>query len=240
MISVKNLEKYFGENHTLKNINFKVNDGETIVIIGPSGSGKSTFLRCLNLLETPTSGQIWFDDIEITDNKNDINQIRQKMNMVFQQFNLYNNLTVLKNITLAPIKLKKISKDQAEKDAMTLLEQIGLADKANAYPSQLSGGQRQRVAIVRSMAMNPKVILFDEPTSALDPEMISEVLKAMEKLSQLGLTMICVTHEMEFARKVANRVIFMDDGQIVEEDKPDEIFSNPKNERLKSFLSKIL
>ena len=240
MISVKNLEKYFGENHTLKNINFKVNDGETIVILGPSGSGKSTFLRCLNLLETPTSGQIWFDDIEITDNKNDINQIRQKMNMVFQQFNLYNNLTVLKNITLAPIKLKKISKDQAEKDAMTLLEQIGLADKANAYPSQLSGGQRQRVAIIRSMAMNPKVILFDEPTSALDPEMISEVLKAMEKLSQLGLTMICVTHEMEFARKVANRVIFMDDGQIVEEDKPDEIFSNPKNERLKSFLSKIL
>ena len=240
MISVKNLEKYFGENHTLKNINFKVNDGETIVIIGPSGSGKSTFLRCLNLLETPTSGQIWFDDIEITDNKNDINQIRQKMNMVFQQFNLYNNLTVLKNITLAPIKLKKISKDQAEKDAMTLLDQIGLADKANAYPSQLSGGQRQRVAIIRSMAMNPKVILFDEPTSALDPEMISEVLKAMEKLSQLGLTMICVTHEMEFARKVANRVIFMDDGQIVEEDKPDEIFSNPKNERLKSFLSKIL
>lgn len=240
MISVKNLEKYFGEDHVLKNINFKVNDGETIVIIGPSGSGKSTFLRCLNLLETPSSGQIWFDDVEITDPTNDINKIRQKMNMVFQQFNLYNNLTVLKNITLAPIKLKKVEKKQAEEEAMALLEQIDLSDKASAYPSQLSGGQRQRVAIVRSLAMKPKVILFDEPTSALDPGMISEVLKAMEKLSQLGLTMICVTHEMQFAKKVANRVVFMEDGQIVEENQPDEIFSNPQSEKLKSFLSKIL
>ena len=240
MISVKNLGKYFGTHHVLKNINCKVNDGETIVIIGPSGSGKSTFLRCLNLLETPSSGQIWFDDVEITDPTNDINKIRQKMNMVFQQFNLYNNLTVLKNITLAPIKLKKVEKKQAEKEAMALLEQIDLSDKANAYPSQLSGGQRQRVAIVRSLAMKPKVILFDEPTSALDPGMISEVLKAMEKLSQLGLTMICVTHEMQFAKKVANRVVFMDDGQIVEENQPNEIFSNPKSERLKSFLSNVL
>lgn len=240
MISVKNLEKHFGEDHVLKNINCKVNDGETIVIIGPSGSGKSTFLRCLNLLETPSSGQIWFDDVEITDPTNDINKIRQKMNMVFQQFNLYNNLTVLKNITLAPIKLKKVEKKQAEEEAMALLEQIDLSDKASAYPSQLSGGQRQRVAIVRSLAMKPKVILFDEPTSALDPGMISEVLKAMEKLSQLGLTMICVTHEMQFAKKVANRVVFMEDGQIVEENQPSEIFSNPQSERLKSFLSKIL
>ena len=240
MISVKNLEKYFGESHVLKNIDCKINDGETIVIIGPSGSGKSTFLRCLNLLEIPTSGQIWFDDVEITDPKNDINKIRQKMNMVFQQFNLYNNLTVLKNITLAPIKLKKVEKEQAKKEALALLEQIGLADKAGAYPSQLSGGQRQRVAIARSMAMKPKVILFDEPTSALDPEMTGEVLKAMEKLSHLGLTVVCVTHEMEFARKVANRVMFMDDGQIVEENQPNEIFSNPKSERLKSFLSNVL
>ena len=240
MISVKNLEKYFDKHHVLKNINCKVSDGETIVIIGPSGSGKSTFLRCLNLLETPSSGKIWFDDVEITDPSNDINKIRQKMNMVFQQFNLYNNLTVLKNITLAPIKLKKVEKKQAEKEAMALLEQIDLSDKASAYPSQLSGGQRQRVAIVRSLAMKPKVVLFDEPTSALDPEMTAEVLKAMEKLSQLGLTMICVTHEMEFAKKVANRVIFMEDGQIVEENTPNEIFSNPQSERLKSFLSKIL
>ena len=240
MISVKNLEKYFGETHVLKNINCKVSDGETIVIIGPSGSGKSTFLRCLNLLETPSSGQIWFDDVEITNPTNDINKIRQKMNMVFQQFNLYNNLTVLKNITLAPIKLKKVEKKQAEEEAMALLEQIDLSDKASAYPSQLSGGQRQRVAIVRSLAMKPKVILFDEPTSALDPGMISEVLKAMEKLSQLGLTMICVTHEMQFAKKVANRVVFMENGQIVEENQPSEIFSNPQSEKLKSFLSKIL
>lgn len=240
MISVKNLEKYFGETHVLKNINCKVGDGETIVIIGPSGSGKSTFLRCLNLLETPSSGKIWFDDVEITDPSNDISKVRQKMNMVFQQFNLYNNLTVLKNITLAPIKLKKVEKKQAEKEAMALLEQIDLSDKASAYPSQLSGGQRQRVAIVRSLAMKPKVVLFDEPTSALDPEMTAEVLKAMEKLSQLGLTTICVTHEMEFAKKVANRVIFMEDGQIVEENQPNEIFSNPQSERLKSFLSKIL
>lgn len=240
MISVKNLEKYFGKHHVLKNINYEIKNGEKIVIIGPSGSGKSTFLRCLNLLEVPTSGQIWFDGVEITDPKNDVNKIRQKMNMVFQHFNLYANHTVLSNITLAPIKLKNISKEQAEEEAMNLLKRVGLQDKANAYPSQLSGGQKQRIAIVRSLAMNPEVILFDEPTSALDPEMVGEVLGVMEELSEMGLTMICVTHEMGFANKIADKVIFMDDGCIVEENKPNEIFSNPKSERLKSFLSKIL
>lgn len=240
MISVKNLEKYFGKHHVLKNINYEIKNGEKIVIIGPSGSGKSTFLRCLNLLEVPTSGQIWFDGVEITDPKNDVNKIRQKMNMVFQHFNLYANHTVLSNITLAPIKLKNISKEQAEEEAMNLLKRVGLQDKANAYPSQLSGGQKQRIAIVRSLAMNPEVILFDEPTSALDPEMVGEVLGVMEELSEMGLTMICVTHEMGFANKISDKVIFMDDGCIVEENEPNEIFSNPKSERLKSFLSKIL
>ena len=240
MISVKNLEKYFGDHHVLKNINYEIKDGEKIVIIGPSGSGKSTFLRCLNLLEVPTSGQIWFDGVEITDPKNDVNKIRQKMNMVFQHFNLYANHTVLSNITLAPMKLKNISKDQAEEEAMNLLKRVGLQDKANAYPSQLSGGQKQRIAIVRSLAMNPEVILFDEPTSALDPEMVGEVLGVMEELSEMGLTMICVTHEMGFANKIADKVVFMDDGSIVEENRPNEIFSNPKSDRLKSFLSKIL
>ncbi len=240
MISVKNLEKYFGDHHVLKNINYEIKDGEKIVIIGPSGSGKSTFLRCLNLLEVPTSGQIFFDGVEITDPKNDVNKIRQKMNMVFQHFNLYANHTVLSNITLAPMKLKNISKDQAEEEAMNLLKRVGLQDKANAYPSQLSGGQKQRIAIVRSLAMNPEVILFDEPTSALDPEMVGEVLGVMEELSEMGLTMICVTHEMGFANKIADKVIFMDDGSIVEENRPNEIFSNPKSDRLKSFLSKIL
>lgn len=240
MISVKNLEKYFGKHHVLKNINYEIKNGEKIVIIGPSGSGKSTFLRCLNLLEVPTSGQIWFDGVEITNPKNDVNKIRQNMNMVFQHFNLYANHTVLSNITLAPIKLKNISKEQAEEEAMNLLKRVGLQDKANAYPAQLSGGQKQRIAIVRSLAMNPEVILFDEPTSALDPEMVGEVLGVMEELSEMGLTMICVTHEMGFANKIADKVIFMDDGCIVEEDKPNEIFSNPKSERLQSFLSKIL
>ncbi len=240
MISVKNLEKYFGDHHVLKNINYEIKDGEKVVIIGPSGSGKSTFLRCLNLLEVPTSGQIWFDGVEITDPKNDVNKIRQKMNMVFQHFNLYANHTVLSNITLAPMKLKNISKDQAEEEAMNLLKRVGLQDKANAYPSQLSGGQKQRIAIVRSLAMNPEVILFDEPTSALDPEMVGEVLGVMEELSEMGLTMICVTHEMGFANKIADKVVFMDDGSIVEENRPNEIFSNPKSDRLKSFLSKIL
>ena len=240
MISVKNLEKYFGDHHVLKNINYEIKDGEKVVIIGPSGSGKSTFLRCLNLLEVPTSGQIWFDGVEITDPKNDVNKIRQKMNMVFQHFNLYANHTVLSNITLAPMKLKNISKDQAEEEAMNVLKRVGLQDKANAYPSQLSGGQKQRIAIVRSLAMNPEVILFDEPTSALDPEMVGEVLGVMEELSEMGLTMICVTHEMGFANKIADKVVFMDDGSIVEENRPNEIFSNPKSDRLKSFLSKIL
>lgn len=240
MISVKNLEKYFGDHHVLKSINYEIKDGEKVVIIGPSGSGKSTFLRCLNLLEAPTSGQIWFDGVEITDPKNDVNKIRQKMNMVFQHFNLYANHTVLSNITLAPIKLKNIRKDQAEEEAMNLLKRVGLQDKANAYPSQLSGGQKQRIAIVRSLAMNPEVILFDEPTSALDPEMVGEVLGVMEELSEMGLTMICVTHEMGFANKIADKVVFMDDGSIIEENRPNEIFSNPKSDRLKSFLSKIL
>lgn len=240
MISVKNLEKYFGDHHVLKDINYEIKDGEKIVVIGPSGSGKSTFLRCLNLLEVPTSGQIFFDGVEITNSKNDVNKIRQKMNMVFQHFNLYANHTVLSNITLAPMKLKNISKDQAEEEAMNLLKRVGLQDKANAYPSQLSGGQKQRIAIVRSLAMNPEVILFDEPTSALDPEMVGEVLGVMEELSNMGLTMVCVTHEMGFANKIADKVIFMDDGCIVEENEPKEIFSNPKSDRLKSFLSKIL
>ena len=240
MISVNNLEKYFGNHHVLKNINYEIKNGEKVVIIGPSGSGKSTFLRCLNLLEVPTSGQIFFDGVEITDPKNDINKIRQKMNMVFQHFNLYANHTVLSNITLAPMKLKNISKEQAEEEAINLLKRVGLEDKANAYPSQLSGGQKQRIAIVRSLAMNPEVILFDEPTSALDPEMVGEVLGVMEELSKMGLTMICVTHEMGFANKIADKVIFMDDGCVVEDNKPNEIFSNPKSDRLKNFLSKIL
>lgn len=240
MISVKNLEKHFGNHHVLKNINYEIKNGEKVVIIGPSGSGKSTFLRCLNLLEVPTSGQIFFDGVEITDPKNDINKIRQKMNMVFQHFNLYANHTVLSNITLAPMKLKNISKEQAEEEAINLLKRVGLEDKANAYPSQLSGGQKQRIAIVRSLAMNPEVILFDEPTSALDPEMVGEVLGVMEELSKMGLTMICVTHEMGFANKIADKVIFMDDGCVVEDNKPNEIFSNPKSDRLKNFLSKIL
>lgn len=240
MISVKNLEKYFGNHYVLKNINCEIKSGEKIVIIGPSGSGKSTFLRCLNLLEVPTSGQIFFDGVEITNPKNDVNKVRQKMNMVFQHFNLYANYTVLNNVTLAPMKLKNISKEQAEEEAMNLLKRVGLQDKANAYPSQLSGGQKQRIAIVRALAMNPEVILFDEPTSALDPEMVGEVLGVMEELGEMGLTMICVTHEMGFANKIADKVVFMDDGCIVEEDRPNEIFSNPKSDRLKSFLSKIL
>ena len=217
-----------------------ITPGEKVVIIGPSGSGKSTFLRCLNLLEQPTSGSIVFDGQEITDPKADINEIRRHMGMVFQHFNLFNNLTVLDNITLAPIKLKIMTKKEAEAEAMRLLKLVNLEEKANAYPAQLSGGQKQRIAIVRSLAMKPKVMLFDEPTSALDPEMVGEVLDLMKKLADDGMTMAVVTHEMGFAREVATRVVFMDEGIIMEENNPKDFFGNPQNERLKSFLAKVL
>lgn len=240
MIKVCNLKKSFGDNQVLKGIDYEVEKGEKIVIIGPSGSGKSTFLRCLNLLETPTDGEIWFKDELITDKKCDINKVRQHMGMVFQHFNLFNNLTVQKNITLAPVKLKLKAKEEANEDALNLLKRIGLEDKADAYPSQLSGGQKQRVAIVRALAMNPDVMLFDEPTSALDPEMVGEVLGVMEDLAKQGMTMVVVTHEMGFARKVADKVLFMDGGYIVEEAPPEELFTNPKDPRLQQFLKAVL
>ena len=240
MIYVKGLSKSYGENQVIKNIDMHIAPGEKVVIIGPSGSGKSTFLRCLNLLEQPTSGSIVFDGQEITDPKADINEIRRHMGMVFQHFNLFNNLTVLDNITLAPIKLKIMTKKEAEAEAMRLLKLVNLEEKANAYPVQLSGGQKQRIAIVRSLAMKPKVMLFDEPTSALDPEMVGEVLDLMKKLADDGMTMAVVTHEMGFAREVATRVVFMDEGIIMEENNPKDFFGNPQNERLKSFLAKVL
>ena len=240
MIYVKELSKSYGDNHVIKNIDMHIAPGEKVVIIGPSGSGKSTFLRCLNLLEQPTSGSIIFDGQEITDPKADINEIRRHMGMVFQHFNLFNNLTVLDNITLAPIKLKIMTKKEAEAEAMRLLKLVNLEEKANAYPAQLSGGQKQRIAIVRSLAMKPKVMLFDEPTSALDPEMVGEVLDLMKKLADDGMTMAVVTHEMGFAREVATRVVFMDEGIIMEENNPKDFFGNPQNERLKSFLAKVL
>lgn len=240
MIKVCNLEKSFGDNHVLKGINYEIKQGEKIVVIGPSGSGKSTFLRCLNLLETPTGGEVYFDGECITDKKCDINKVRQHMGMVFQHFNLFNNKTILENITLAPINLKIMSKDAAKKKAMELLERVGLADKADAYPSQLSGGQKQRAAIVRSLAMNPKVMLFDEPTSALDPEMVGEVLQVMKDLAKEGMTMVVVTHEMGFAREVADKVLFMDGGYIVEEAPPEELFTAPKDARLQQFLKAVL
>ena len=240
MIYVKGLSKSYGDNQVIKNIDMHIAPGEKVVIIGPSGSGKSTFLRCLNLLEQPTSGSIVFDGQEITDPKADINEIRRHMGMVFQHFNLFNNLTVLDNITLAPIKLKIMTKKEAEAEAMRLLKLVNLEEKANAYPAQLSGGQKQRIAIVRSLAMKPKVMLFDEPTSALDPEMVGEVLDLMKKLADDGMTMAVVTHEMGFAREVATRVVFMDDGIIMEENNPKDFFGNPQNERLKSFLAKVL
>ena len=241
MIEVKNLVKKFDDGFVVLNgISEKIEKGEKIVIIGPSGSGKSTFLRCLNLLETATSGEILFEGRNILDKKTDINEIRQKMGMVFQHFNLFPHLTVLQNITLAPVMLKKMTKDAADKKARELLDRIGLLDKADAYPSSLSGGQKQRIAIVRSLAMNPDVILFDEPTSALDPEMVGEVLSLMKELASEGMTMICVTHEMGFAREVATRVLFMDGGKIAEQGTPDEIFENPKSERLQQFLNAIL
>ena len=240
MITVKNLKKSFGDNEVLKGIDYEIKQGEKIVIIGPSGSGKSTFLRCLNLLETPTEGEIYFDNQLITDKKCDINKIREHMGMVFQHFNLFNNKTILENITLAPVQLKVMTKEQANAKAMELLERVGLADKANAYPSQISGGQKQRAAIVRSLAMNPKVMLFDEPTSALDPEMVGEVLQVMKDLANEGMTMVVVTHEMGFAREVASRVLFMADGKILEQNKPSEFFAHPENQRLKDFLSNII
>ncbi len=240
MIKVCNLEKSFGDNHVLKGIDYEIKPGEKIVVIGPSGSGKSTFLRCLNLLETPTGGEVYFDGECITDKKCDINKVRQHMGMVFQHFNLFNNKTILENITLAPVNLKIMSKDEAKKTAMELLERVGLEDKADAYPSQLSGGQKQRAAIVRSLAMNPKVMLFDEPTSALDPEMVGEVLQVMKDLAKEGMTMVVVTHEMGFAREVADKVLFMDGGYIVEEAPPEELFTAPKDARLQQFLKAVL
>lgn len=240
MISVKNLEKSFGDHKVLKGINEEIKKGEKVVIVGPSGSGKSTFLRCLNLMETPTAGEVWFEGQNLTDKNCDLNKMRQKMGMVFQHFNLFPHLTVLENITLAPVKLKLKTQEEADKEAMKLLERIGLADKAGVYPPQLSGGQKQRIAIVRSLAMNPDVMLFDEPTSALDPEMVGEVLELMKELAEDGMTMIVVTHEMGFAREVATRVMFMDGGQVLEQNTPEEFFANPKNPRLCDFLSKVL
>ena len=240
MITVRNLNKYFGAHHVLNNINQNIEKGEKIVIVGPSGSGKSTFLRCLNLLETPTSGEIEFEGTLITDPKCQINALRRKMGMVFQHFNLFPHLTVLENITLAPIKQKLQTPDEARANAEALLRRVGLFDKASSYPSQLSGGQKQRIAIVRSLAMNPDVMLFDEPTSALDPEMVGEVLEVMKELARDGMTMIVVTHEMGFAREVGTRALFMDEGAILEEASPSEFFGNPQNPILQEFLAKVL
>ncbi len=240
LIEVKGLQKAFGKTQVLKGVDADIRRGDVMVVIGPSGSGKSTFLRCLNLLETPTGGQILFDGEEITDPKANVDRHRQKMGMVFQQFNLFPHMTILKNMTLAPMKLLGKSKADAEKKAMELLARVGLADRANDYPSQLSGGQKQRVAIVRALAMEPDVMLFDEPTSALDPEMVGEVLEVMKELAKDGMTMVVVTHEMGFAREVGTEVVFIDDGVILEKATPDEFFSNPKNPRLKEFLAKVL
>lgn len=240
MIQVKGLEKSFGDLNVLNGITTDIRRGEVLVILGPSGCGKSTFLRCLNLLETPTSGSILLDGVDLTNPKTNINEQREKMMMVFQHFNLFPHLTVLDNLTIAPKKLKKKSKEESESKAMELLKRVGLQDRANNYPNQLSGGQKQRVAICRALAMEPEVILFDEPTSALDPEMVGEVLDVMKKFAGSGITMICVTHEMGFAREVASRVIFFDKGVIAEDGTPKEIFSNPKHPRLKEFLSKIV
>lgn len=240
MIEIKGLDKWFGDNHVLRDINYTVSKGDKIVIVGPSGSGKSTLLRCLNLLDTPTNGQVIFNGGDITAKGTDIDHVRIKMGMVFQHFNLFPHMTVLKNITLAPVEHKLMTPEQAKAKAHDLLARIGLSDKADSYPSTLSGGQKQRVAIVRALAMSPDVMLFDEPTSALDPEMVGEVLSVMRGLADEGMTMLVVTHEMGFAKEVATRVLFMDEGQILEEAEPEEFFSAPKNERLQSFLSKVL
>lgn len=240
MIIVKDLHKKFGDNHVLRGVDYHIHPGEKIVVVGPSGSGKSTFLRCLNLLEVPTSGEIWFDGQLITNPKININKVRQHMGMVFQHFNLFNNLTIMDNITLAPVKLKLMGEEEAKENALKLLNRVGLAEKADAYPGSLSGGQKQRIAIVRSLAMSPKVMLFDEPTSALDPEMVGEVLEVMKELADSGMTMVVVTHEMGFAREVGTKVLFMDGGNIIEENTPREFFANPKSPRLQEFLSKVL
>ncbi|MFF2911322.1 amino acid ABC transporter ATP-binding protein [Paenibacillus sp. NPDC057934] len=240
MIAVKKLEKHFGKLEILKGIDLEIHKGEVVVVIGPSGSGKSTFLRCLNLLEQPTGGEITFEGESITSRKHDINLTREKMGMVFQQFNLFPHMTVLQNITLAPVKVKKQSQQEAEKFALNLLRTVGLEDKKDAYPNQLSGGQKQRIAIARALAMQPHVMLFDEPTSALDPEMVGEVLEVMKKLAEDGMTMVIVTHEMGFAREVGDRILFMDGGFIVEQGTPAEVFGNPKHARTQDFLSKVL
>ncbi len=242
IISVKDLKKYYddGEVKALDGVTTDIKKGEVVVVIGPSGSGKSTFLRSLNLLERPTGGTITFEGKDIMSPSTDINRLRQKMGMVFQHFNLFPHLTIMRNMTIAPMKLHGLSKEEAEKKVLALLDRVGLADRANAYPSQLSGGQKQRIAIVRALAMDPDVMLFDEPTSALDPEMVGEVLDVMKNLADAGMTMVCVTHEMGFAREVGTRVIFMDCGTIIEENTPEEIFNNPQNERLRAFLEKVL
>lgn len=240
MIKIEDLHKNFGELHVLKGIDENIEKGEVVVIIGPSGSGKSTFLRCINLMETPCEGSITVEGTDITDPKTDINDIRQRVGMVFQHFNLFPNMTVLENITLAPIKVKKMSVEEANKIAYDLLDKVGLRDKADEYPNKLSGGQKQRIAIARALAMNPEVMLFDEPTSALDPEMVKEVLEVIKDLAEEGMTLIVVTHEMGFAREVGTRLLFMDEGKIVEQGDPRELFDNPKEERTRAFLSKVL
>lgn len=240
MIEVKNLQKMFGELHVLNGVTERIRPGEKVGVIGPSGSGKSTFLRCLNLLETPTGGEIWFDGEKITDPQCDIDAVRRKMGMVFQHFNLFPHLTIQQNISLAPVKLGLKTQQEADQAAKALLERIGLADKADTYPAMLSGGQKQRIAIVRALAMNPQVMLFDEPTSALDPEMVGEVLDLIRDVAETGMTMVIVTHEMGFAHEVADRVLFMDDGIIREQNTPEVLFSNPQDERLRAFLSKVL
>lgn len=240
MINIKNLHKYFGDNEVLKGIDATIESGEVVVIIGPSGSGKSTFLRCLNMLETPTKGQILFKNQDLTDKQTDINQVRQKIGMVFQNFNLFPHKTVMENITLSPIEVKQVKSEVAKQQALELLTMVGLADKADSYPNSLSGGQKQRVAIARALAMEPEVMLFDEPTSALDPEMVGEVLNVMKNLAKSGMTMAIVTHEMGFAKEVADRVIFMDEGVIQEQGTPQAIFETPQNSRTQSFLSKVL
>ena len=240
MIDVKNLHKYFGSLEVLKGIDCHIDKGECVCVIGPSGSGKSTFLRCLNLLETPTKGDIVIDDMHLTEKNFDVDAMRKRVGMVFQHFNLFPHLTILENVTLAPIRHKMMTEEQAKEKAMELLNRVGVGDKADNYPAQLSGGQKQRVAIARSLALSPEVMLFDEPTSALDPEMVGEVLEVMKQLAQEGMTMVVVTHEMGFAREVANRVIFMDGGGILEEGTPEQIFDHPQEERTKAFLSKVL